>query len=338
MSEFIKKGKPALVLAPMEGVTDAPMRALLTRLGGFSHCVSEFVRISQGLLPDSVFVRYVPELLKGGRTASGVPVQVQLLGGNAQLLAETAQQVVRLGALAVDINFGCPAPTVNRHDGGATLLKYPERIEEIVSAVRQALPKFIPVSAKLRLGWEKMEDIFENARRVENAGASWMTIHARTKVQGYSPPAHWKYVGEVIQQRNIPVIVNGDIWNLESFDACVAVTKAEHFMLGRGALAEPGLSNAIAERLGIQTANETLFGKDLSRWILLMEEFNKLNEPFGQGTAYSVRRMKQWMNMASKRGDFPWFNDIRKSQSTEELFEILKSNLLESPRPNQTEL
>lgn len=327
MSIFIEKNRPALVLAPMEGVTDAPMRALLTQLGGFQYCVSEFIRISQELLPDKVFHRHVPELSTGGKTAYGTPVQVQLLGGDAEKLATTAQQLVRLGALAIDINFGCPAPTVNRHDGGATLLKYPERIEEIVSSVRAAVPSFIPVSAKLRLGWEKMEDIFENARRVENGGASWMTIHARTRLQGYSPPAHWQFVGEVIRQRQLPVVVNGDIWSVEAFDACVKITGAKHFMLGRGALSEPGLAKVIAQKLGLPVETPALFERDLGRWIMLLEEFHSLNEGYAERTGYSVRRIKQWMNIANKRGDFPWFKEIKKSQTIEELFEILRNQL-----------
>ena len=96
------------------------------------------------------------------------------------------------GALGIDINFGCPAPTVNSHDGGATLLKYPHRIREIVRAVRDAVPSDLPVSAKLRLGWESIDDIYENARMAADGGASWITIHARTRAQGYQPPVYWR--------------------------------------------------------------------------------------------------------------------------------------------------
>lgn len=325
MDRLIQKDKPALVLAPMEGVTDAPMRALLTRLGGFSHCVSEFIRISHEVLPDKVFYRHVPELEKDCRTPSGVPVQIQLLGGDPEKLAHTAQQVVRLGATAVDINFGCPAPTVNRHDGGATLLKYPDRIEKIVSAVREACPKFVSVSAKLRLGWEKMDDIYENAKRVENGGADWMTIHARTRVQGYSPPAHWHYVAETMKQVSIPVIVNGDIYSMETFEACFKLTQAKHYMLGRGALSEPGLARAIANRLGIPMEEGIFWGDDAHKWISLLEEFHTLNKPYGGSSGYSVRRIKQWINLASKRKPIPWFKDIAKSQSVDEIFEVLRA-------------
>src|SRR4051812_41578163 len=151
---WITPHRPALVLAPMEGVTDAPMRALQGEDGAFTHAVSEFLRVSQAVSPAKVFFHHVPELRNGCRTITGLPVQVQLLGGDPDLMAAAAVKAVECGATAIDINFGCPAPTVNRHDGGATLLKYPLRLRGIVAAVRAAVPQPIPVSAKLRLGWD----------------------------------------------------------------------------------------------------------------------------------------------------------------------------------------
>src|SRR4051812_25679195 len=172
---WISHEKPAVVLAPMEGVTDAPMRTLLTERGGFTFCVSEFLRISQELLPHRVYTEHVPELLTECKTPSGVPIQIQLLGGDEEKMALSALRACELGAGAIDLNFGCPAPTVNRHDGGASLLRYPHRIRNIVSAVRKAFPPEIPVSAKLRLGWESMEDILLNAEQAALGGASWLT-------------------------------------------------------------------------------------------------------------------------------------------------------------------
>jgi tRNA-dihydrouridine synthase C len=240
---WLQAGRPALILAPMEGVTDASMRDLLTERGGFHFCVSEFLRISQDLLPPRSYFEHVPELKNLSRTPSGIPVQIQLLGGNEERLALSAQRAIKLGAKAVDLNFGCPAPTVNRHDGGASLLKYPDRIQAIVRGVRSAVPAEFPVSAKLRLGWESMDDILVNAEAAARGGASWITIHARTRMQGYTPPAHWKYIGQVNRelQLGIPIVANGEIWTLKDFLQCQDETGSEHFMLGRGALADPAL-------------------------------------------------------------------------------------------------
>src|SRR5689334_16302498 len=112
-----------LSLAPMEGVTDWLMRDLLTSLGGIDQCVTEFVRVTTQLHSKKVFYRWCPELLSGSKTRAGVPVFIQLLGGQPCALATNASRAVELGAAGIDLNFGCPAKTVNRNDGGACLLK-----------------------------------------------------------------------------------------------------------------------------------------------------------------------------------------------------------------------
>ena len=147
--------RPALILAPMEGVTDAPMRAARGEAGAFTFAVAEFIRVAQAVVTRSTLLRHVPELLADGRTPTGLPVQVQLLGGDPGRVAASAVLAHELGATAIDLNFGCPAKTVNNHDGGAALLREPPRIRAIVAAVRAALPPGVPVSAKVRLGWER---------------------------------------------------------------------------------------------------------------------------------------------------------------------------------------
>ena len=184
----VRHDRPAVILAPMQGVTDRSMREFWGERGGFTFSVSEYARVSDHALPAKVFYAHVPEVLDMHcATASGLPVSVQLLGGDAERLARSALTAVETGAQSIDLNFGCPAPTVNRHDGGATLLRSPERIREIVTAVRAAVPPHVPVSAKLRLGWDSLDPIHENAEMAAEGGASWLTIHARTRVQGYEP-------------------------------------------------------------------------------------------------------------------------------------------------------
>src|SRR5262252_8269667 len=146
-----------LALAPMDGVTDHVYRDLVTaraRPGALSFAVSEFIRVTDRPIPVSVIQRGCPEIKRGGVTRAGTPVLVQLLGGQAEPLAETARTAVFAGAYGIDLNFGCPAKLVNRHDGGASLLKTPERIEKIVACVRASVPPDRPVSAKVRLGWD----------------------------------------------------------------------------------------------------------------------------------------------------------------------------------------
>jgi tRNA-dihydrouridine synthase C len=313
---------PALVLAPMEGVTDPPMRALQGAAGAFSFAVAEFLRVGHGVPGRAVFHRHVPELLAGGRTPTGLAVQVQLLGGHPERMAEAAVVAHRAGAAAVDLNFGCPAPTVNRHDGGATLLKYPARIREIVRAVRAALPPAVPVSAKLRLGWECVEDIFENAAMAAEGGAAWITVHARTRTQGYAPPVFWPLVGRVREQLRVPVVANGDIRTLADFRRCRDETGCRHFMLGRGALADPHLARGVAADLGlVPPVPERHPPTD---WATQLRRLGDWTPGFfDQRPDRAVLRLKQWLRMASACGTFAHFDAVKRARTPDEVFAVL---------------
>ena len=126
MIEYSEKNR--LILAPMQGLCDNVMRDLLTRIGGYDECVSEFVRITHTLHSRNTWLRHVPELAAQNRTFAGVPCTVQILGSDVAMMCANALEAVHLGANKIDVNFGCPAPTVNQHQGGAVLLKNPERI------------------------------------------------------------------------------------------------------------------------------------------------------------------------------------------------------------------
>lgn len=313
--------QPALVLAPMEGVTDAPMRALQGEFGSFTHSLSEFLRVSHVVLPKRVFMRHVPEIRQQSKTISGLPVQVQLLGGDPDRLAASAINAVAAGAIAIDLNFGCPAKTVNRHDGGATLLQYPKRILEIISAVRAAVPKEVPVSAKMRLGWDTIDAIDENADMAERGGASWLTIHGRTRFAGYAPPIFWEPIGRVRKRLHIPVIANGDIWTIDDFRRCRDLTGCMHFMLGRGALANPLLSAQVAIELGLPANSRQSPSLD---WLPLLHRLAQLmTEMTMASSSRIVRRLKQWLSLAAQRGSFATFDAVKKAHDFDEFVRIL---------------
>ncbi|WP_051235919.1 tRNA dihydrouridine synthase [Ottowia thiooxydans] len=233
----------------MEGLLDHTLRDVLTRVGGVDRCVSEFIRITDQLLPKRVFTRVVPELLNGSRTPAGVPVRPQLLGSEPVCLAENAARLAELRPEGIDLNFGCPAKTVNLHRGGAVLLDEPELIHRIVAAVRRAVPEAIPVSAKIRLGVQDASRAIECAQAIDLAGANQLVVHARTKVQGYRPPVYWERVAEIRAAVKVSVVANGDIWSVEDALRCQEVTGCKDLMIGRGMVRDPGLGLAIQARL-----------------------------------------------------------------------------------------
>ncbi len=239
-----------IYLAPMEGLLDHILRDMLTRLGGVDIAVTEFVRVSGTLLPNRFFQRIAPELLTGSKTPSGVPVRVQLLGSDPVCLAENAAKLATMNPAGIDLNFGCPAKTVNRHRGGAVLLTEPELLYQIVSKVRAAVPANIPVTAKMRLGYEDKSRKLDCAQALAVGGAAELVVHARTKVEGYRPPAYWEEIPAIREALAIPVIANGEIWTVDDFQRCRSISGCEHVMLGRGIVADPGLARRVRGEAG----------------------------------------------------------------------------------------
>ncbi|WP_243470310.1 tRNA dihydrouridine synthase [Vreelandella lionensis] len=241
---LLHKGK--IGLAPMEGVIDALTRDLLTRQAGFDWTVTEFVRVVDTRLPPRVFYKHCPELTERPvATPSGVPVHLQLLGSDPRALAENARQALALGAISGDLNFGCPAKLVNRHDGGASLLRQPDRVYQAVKAVAEALDGEIPVTAKIRLGFANRRLAVACAQATEAGGAARLVVHGRTRDEGYRPPAHWEWIGKVRHHVSIPVVANGDIWTLEDYWKARTLSGCCDVMLGRSALADPWLAPRI---------------------------------------------------------------------------------------------
>ena len=293
-----------ILLAPMEGLLDFVLRDILTRVGGIDRCVSEFIRITDQLLPERVFTRIVPELHNGGRTLAGVPVRAQLLGSDPVCMAENAARLAELGPAGIDLNFGCPAKVVNRHGGGAALLDEPETIAAIVTAVRRAVPAHMPVSAKMRLGYSDDSRAVECALAISDGGADELVVHARTKAQAYRPPAYWERIADIRAAVSIPVVANGEIWTVEDARRCRAASGCDMMMLGRGAVADPGLGLAIkADRAGM-AASPAFAGASAgitwSELVPLIADFwhivcTRLDARSRAG------RLKQWLNFLRRR-------------------------------------
>ncbi len=234
-----------ILLAPMEGLADPLMRQVLTALGGYDWGICEFIRVTESVLPKRTFLRTCPELLHDSRTASGTPMRVQLLGSDPHFMAANAERLVGYGPAGIDLNFGCPAPTVFRHRGGSALLGEPDLLHAIVSAVRAVVPVDMPFTAKMRLGIHDDSLAIDCAQAIEAAGADELIVHGRTKIDGYKPPARWHLIDRVRNAVNIPLIANGEVWTVEDFRNCQQVSGCTDVMIGRGALADPLLARKI---------------------------------------------------------------------------------------------
>ena len=278
----------------MDGLADCVLREVLTRIGGYDGAVSEFIRVSASLLPHRTFARVCPELANGSRTRYGTPVVVQLLGGDVQCMARNAAQLAELAPAGIDLNFGCPAPTVNRHGGGATLLADPELIGRIATAVRQAVAPAIPVSAKMRLGVSDTARAIDCAQALAAGGIASLVVHARTRDEGYRPPAHWEWVARIRAAVSVAVVANGEVWCATDYQRCRQVTGCDDVMIGRGAVADPFL----ARRIRSFVAGDALSEERRDDWLELLPalaDFWRLVQ-LRVEPRHAPGRLKLWLN------------------------------------------
>ena len=287
----------------MEGLLDYTLRDVLTRVGGIDRCVSEFIRVTDMLLPKRVFTRIVPELLNGSRTPAGVLVRPQLLGSDPVCLAENAARLAELAPAGIDLNFGCPAKTVNLHRGGAVLLEDPALLNQIVAAVRRAVPADIPVSAKMRLGYNDASRAVECAQALADGGAAELVVHARTKADGYRPPAYWEVIREIKEAVSVPLVANGEIWTVDDARRCREASGCQALMLGRGIVTDPGLALAIladGDGTGIDggTGPQPRF-----TWSALLPLVALYWARVGEHVTsrHQAGRLKQWLNLLRRR-------------------------------------
>jgi len=311
----------------MEGVIDAEMRAVFTALGGYDRCVTEFVRVTEQKIPNHVFFRYAPELHQGGHTEAGVPVYLQLLGGHAKWMALNAQRAAKLKPPGIDLNFGCPSKTVNKREGGSVLLREPERVGQIVAAVREAVDPSIPVTAKIRLGFAHSEDLEQISEQILNSGADAVCVHARTKADAYKPPARWQEVSRIAESMrgtDTPLTINGDVWCIESARCALEHSGAQHLMLGRGALRRPDLAAQIKAHAAGQPYQALAWPAILTMLI------KYLSRSTNQHPHFVGNRAKQWLGFL--KVTYPEaelaFQAVKKLKQADEVIAALTAQMI----------
>ncbi len=327
--------------APMEGVTDPLFRSFFAPVAKPDFMVTEYLRVTDNAHRSKTLVKHMPELHNGGKTVDGTPVVLQLLGGKSGPLAETAANAAELGAHAIDLNFGCPAPVVNRHDGGASLLKSPERIGEIVGAVKRAVGSSVKVSAKLRLGWDSAELLPQNASQAVDAGADWLTIHARTRMQMYQPGVDWNPIAAIREFIKVPILANGDLWSVEDLVSCEKLSGCDAFMLGRSALANPEafvlyrkyrksavtLASDGFRLAQVEPQARAQYWLGLLRSWKIAVEANPHQSVWlgGDAERYFVSRFKHWIRYLEIRNPYPWISLVKRANNLAEIERILES-------------
>ena len=224
-------GCPYLQLAPMEGVGDACFRKAMASIGGFDEAVRDFLRV-----PANAHVKSLSQVYSHDELSS-IPLAAQIMGSDLSLMAAMAHELMLRGAPRIDVNCGCPSNTVTGRGAGSSLLKDPDFLHQVVKSVVQAVS--IPVTIKMRSGYGDSSLFKENLIAAQESGVRYITLHPRTKFDGYGPPAKWDLIAEAKSLLKIPVVGNGDILTVEDALNMLQATQCDALMIGRGSVINP---------------------------------------------------------------------------------------------------
>ena len=270
-----------VLLAPMSGVTDRPFRRLVRSFGAglvFSEMVASRTMVQ----------RTRKSRLRGDLSSERRPAALQLAGADPAVMAEAARLARDSGADLIDINFGCPAKKVVNKACGSALMREPELAARIVDAVVRAAGP-VPVTAKMRLGWDDANrNAPEFARLCEAAGARMLTVHARTREQRFGGTADWAAVAPVKRAVGVPVVVNGDIRTLADVRDSLALSEADGVMIGRGACGRPWLLRDAMNRLAGRPAVAPPTGPALAA--LIKGHYGAILEHYGVRAGVRIAR------------------------------------------------
>ncbi len=269
-------GCPYLILAPMEGVGDKCFRKAIASVGGFDEAVTAFLRV-----PSNAHVKSLSERYQADETAP-IPIAAQIMGVGPDLMAAMAKELEKRGAPRIDINCGCPSNTVTGRGAGSSLLKDPSLLYEIAKAIVNSVS--IPVTIKMRSGYKDTSLFKENLLAAQESGVKYITLHPRTKVEGYSFVANWDLIAEAKRILKIPVVGNGDILTVEDAFKIVSYTSCDGLMIGRGSLINPFIFHQIRAafaKKSYQIPSQALYNfidKYIQQFPVSMSERIKINK------------------------------------------------------------
>ena len=267
-------------LAPMAGITDYPFRKLVASKG-MANLYSEMVAIN-------AINRKNPKTYRIADVHNEpYPVIVQLVGNDAGLFSEAAKLVADLGAYSLDINMGCPVKKIVANESGSALMRDLPRAAKIIEAVVKATP--LKVSVKFRKGWDNNSvNAVDFAKMCEDSGASYITVHGRTRAQGYSGQADWNIIREVKEAVEIPVIGNGDIISVQSAHDMLQKANADGVMVARGALGNPWLPGQIHDFISNGTLPRLISVIEVKE--ALLQQLYDMVDFYGEKMAIAISR------------------------------------------------
>jgi tRNA-dihydrouridine synthase len=315
--DFLPVDRPALVLAPMQSVTDLPFMRVMARRGGPDWFVTEFFRVHPASKPDRYILRSIRE------NDTGRPVFAQIIGSDADAMVKEAKILLRENVAGIDLNLGCPSPTVCGKSAGGGLLRHPHEIDRMIAMLRDAIPTRFTV--KTRVGYadeSEFESLLEIFRKHSIDG---LTIHGRTVVDRYQTPVRPHCVARAVATLTCPVIANGNVVNAQAGVNYHQRTGASGLMIGRGAIRNPWLFEQLRARYqGIEAPQPR--GRDLLEYIEdLYAELARESKQYHE--VHHIQRMKKTMLYIVQGLDEEIEQAMRRMKTEQEFFSLFRTAL-----------
>lgn len=326
MRDFLPQNRPALVLAPMQDVTDLPFMRVIARRGAPDWFVTEYFRV----YPDCTLNRYILRSISENET--GRPVFAQMIGRDAPSLIRIATELAHHPIAGIDLNLGCPAPIVCRKDAGGGLLRNPDTVNRLIGSLREAIPGRFTV--KTRLGYSTPDEFPALLEIFRSHAIDGLTIHGRTVLERYQTPVHPDLVKLAVQSMPCPVIANGNVVDVATGRSYLAQTAAAGLMIGRGAIRNPWIFAQLTAAFQ-NTAPPTPTHRDLWEYVLELNDELARETPKFNPLAH-VQRMKKTLAYISHGLEGDLEHDMRRMKTPEDFQEICRRHLDHStPLPAQ---
>ncbi len=328
MRDLLPADRPVLILAPMQDVTDLPFLKIMAEIGGADVYVTEYFRVHPDYKPHPWTLRSIDE------NPTGKPIFAQMIGNDIPSLTRTAKQLMEHDVAGIDLNLGCPSPTVYRKCAGGGLLREPQRIDRILGALRDTVDGRFTV--KTRLGFDSPDEFETLLHIFAKHDIDALTIHARTVVERYQTAIHPEHIKAAVDRLNCPVIANGNVVDVATGQQLLQLTGAAGLMLGRGAIRYPWIFDQF-RALAAGSDPPQPVGRDLLRYIQrLWEETSAKFQPERFNPTNHVSKMKKYVVFIAQGVPGTFENDIRRVKEKDAFFDLCHQHL-DNDRPLVTQ-
>ena len=319
MRDLLPEGRPVLILAPMQDITDLPFWRVMTRYGGPDVYYTEYFRVHRDSRPEKYILRSIDE------NPTGRPVIAQMIGQDIEALRRTAVELQKRAIAGVDINLGCPAPIVCKKDAGGGLLRHPAKVDAILREVREAV--HLRFTVKTRIGFDAPEEFPALLDIFRRHPIDALTVHGRTVREMYKPVLHEVAIARAARLMPCPVFANGNVRDVASARAMVEATGVSGLMIGRGAIRNPWIFEQIREAWATGEVRTRPTLVDLREYI---ERLDRETTVPGITEAGHVGKMKKYLGYIAPGvgGSDAFWDKLKPALTLKELFGVCDRHLL----------